>query len=145
MSDVLRSPDYLKALQNPTAWTRHHMAKFRNFARAVVCVSLSRGQGGGGALAFSRIRPSGADKTELRNAVTAELDAVLDHVISAHLLESDPELSKPADAAAADISAGDWYVVVEGTDEPAGRQLAEQRFGREAKVPGAEGIAFGTY
>jgi len=143
--DVLRSPDYLKALQNPTAWTRHHMAKFRNFTRAVARVSLSRGQGRGGALAFSRIRPSGADKTELRNAVTAELDAVLDHVISAHLLESDPELSKPADAAAADISAGDWYVVVEGTDEPAVRQLAEQRFGREAKLQGAEVIAFGTY
>src|SRR5260370_41944090 len=75
--DVLRSPDYLKALQNPTAWTRHHMPKFRNFTRAVARVSLSRGQGRGGALAFSRIRPSGADKTELRNAVTAELDALL--------------------------------------------------------------------
>src|SRR5260370_37774413 len=109
------------------------MAKSRSFSRAVASVTASRGQGRGGALAFSRIRPSGADKTELRNAVTAELDAVLDHVISAHLLESDPELSKPADAAAADIGAGDWYVVAEGTDEPAGRQLAEQRFGRRAK------------
>jgi len=143
--DVLRSPDYLKALQNPTAWTRHHVSKFRNFTRAVARVSASRGQGRGGALAFSRIRPSGADKTELRNAVTAELDAVLDRMISAHLLESDPELSKPADAAAPDIGSGDWYVVVEGTDEPTVRQLADQRFGRHAKLPRAETIAFGTY
>src|SRR5260370_32250222 len=113
--DVLRSPDYLKALKNPTAWTRHHMPKFRNFTRAVARVTSSRGQGRGGALAFSRIRPSGADKTELRNAVTAERDTVLDRVISAHLLESDPELSKPADAAAPDIGSGDWDVSLVGT------------------------------
>ena len=143
--DSLRSPAYLKALQNPTAWTRHHMPKFRNFTRAVARVAASRGRGRGGALAFSRMRPSGADKTELRNAVTAQLDAVLDQVISAHLLESDPELSKPADAPAPDIGAGDWYVVVEATDEPTLRQLADQRFGRRAKLPGIETISFGTY
>ena len=143
--DSLRSPAYLKALQDPTAWTRHHMPKFRNFTRAVAGVSASRGRGRGGALAFSRIRPSSADKTELRNAVTAQLDAMLDQVISAHLLESDPELSKPADAAAPDIGSGDWYVVVEATDEPTLRQLADQRFGRRAKLPGAELVSFGTY
>jgi hypothetical protein len=142
--EVLRSPDYLKALQNPTPWTRHHMPKFRNFTRAVARVTASRGQGRGGAVAFSRIRPSGADKTELRNAVTAGLDAVLDQVISAHLLESDPELSKPADAAAPRVGSDDWYVVVEGTEQTV-RQLAEQRFGRQAKLPGAEGISFGSY
>lgn len=143
--DSLRSPAYLKALQNPTAWTRHHMPKFRNFTRAVARVAASRGRGRGGALAFSRMRPSGADKTELRNAVTAQLDAVLDQVISAHLLESDPELSKPADAPAPDIGTGDWYVVVEATDEPTLRQVADQRFGRRARLPGIETIAFGTY
>lgn len=143
--DVLHSPEYLKALQNPTARTRHHMPKFRNFTRAVARVSASRGQGRGGALAFSRIRPSGADKTELRNAVTAALDAVLDQVISAHLLESDRELSKPADAAAPDVGSGDWYVVVEATEEPELRQIADERFGRRAKLPRAETIAFGTY
>jgi hypothetical protein len=143
--EVLRSPEYLKALQNPTAWTRHHMPKFRNFTRAVARVSASRGQGRGGALAFSRLRPSGTDKTEFRNTITAQFDAVLDRVISAHLLESDPGLSKPADAAAPDIGAGDWYVVVEGTDEPAVRQLADQRFGRRAKLPNVEAISFGTY
>src|SRR5438552_13234780 len=142
--DSLRSPAYLQALQNPTAWTRHHMPKFRNFSRAVARVTASRGQGRGGALAFSRIRPSGADKTELRNAVTARLDAVLDQVISAHLLVSDPELSKPADASTPEVGSADWYVVVEGTDEPAVRQLADQRFGRQAELP-AESISFGTY
>ena len=143
--DSLRGPAYLKALQNPTSWTRHHMPKFRNFTRVVARVAASRGRGRGGALAFSRMRPSGADKTELRNAVTAQLDAVLDQVISAHLLESDPELSKPADAPVPDIGAGDWYVVVEATDEPTLRQLADQRFGRRTMLPGAELVSFGTY
>ncbi len=78
-------------------------------------------------------------------AAAGAVDAVLDRVISAHLLESDPELSKPADASAPDIGSGDWYVVVEATDEPTLRQLADQRFGRHAKLPRAETIAFGTY
>src|SRR5207245_10501049 len=131
--EFLSSPDYLKALQNPSAWPRHLASKFRNFTRAGARLRASRGQGRGGALAFSRIRPTGADKTELRNAVTVELDAVLDRVISAHLLESDPELSKPADAAAPDIGSGDWYVVVEGTDEPTVRQAGDHGFRRTAK------------
>src|SRR5207245_2244198 len=90
---------------------------------------------------FLEARRYVADATESRNAVTAELDAVLDQVSSAHLLESDPELSRPADASAPDIGSGDWYVVVEATDEPALRQLAERRFGRKAKLPRAETIA----
>jgi hypothetical protein len=143
--DVLRSPAYLQALRNPTPWTRHHMPKFRNFIRAVARVTASRGRGRGGAVAFSRLRPQGADTTELRNAITAGLDAGLDRAISAHLLESDPELSKPADAATPDVGSNDWYVVVEGTDEQTVRQLADRRFGRKVKLPGAEPISFGTY
>jgi len=143
--EVLRSAAYFERLQNPTAWTRRTMAKFRNFTRAVARVSASRGQGRGGALAFSRIRPSGGDKSELRKAITTQLDAALDQVISAHLLQSDPELSKPAGASAPDAGSADWYVVVEGTDEKSVRQLAEQRFGQKARLPGAEVISFGTY
>jgi hypothetical protein len=41
--DVLRSQDYLRALRNPTDWTRRTMAKFRNFTRAVVHVRSSLG------------------------------------------------------------------------------------------------------
>src|SRR5205085_5583913 len=110
--EILRSPAYLAALQNPTDWTRRIMAKFRNFTRAVARVTASRGQGRGSAVAFSRIRPSGGDPHALRNFLSGELDSVLDQVISAHLLESDPELSRPADAAAPDLGTRDWYVVV---------------------------------
>jgi len=34
---------------------------------------------------------------------------------------------------------------VEGTDEKSVRQLGDQRFGRNAKLPGAETISFGSY
>src|SRR5262249_9607326 len=88
--DVLRSAAYLKKLQNPTQWTQHHTSRFRNFPGAVARVTASRGQGRGVAVAFSRLHPSGADKSELRNAITSRLAAVLDRTISAHLLESDP-------------------------------------------------------
>ena len=142
--DALRSPDYLRALKNPTPWTRHHMPKFRNFTRAVARVTASKGQGRGGVLAFARIRPSGSDQRKLRDAITAQVDAVLDQVISTHLLESDPELSKSADAAAA-AGTADWYVVVEGTDAEKVRQIAEKRLGLGAALPGAETISFGTY
>jgi len=142
--DALRSPDYLQALQNPTPWTRHHMPRFRNFTRAVARVTASKGQGRGGALAFFRIRPSDSDQRKLRDAITAQLDAVLDQVISAHLLESDPELSRPADAAA-DAGAADWYVLVEGTDGEAVRRIAENRLDLSAALPSAAPISFGTY
>ena len=92
--EMLRSPAYLAALQNPTDWTRRAMAKFRNFTRAVAHVAMSRGQGRGGAIAFGRIRPTGGDARSLRDFLCGELDAVLDQVISAHLLQSDPELSR---------------------------------------------------
>jgi hypothetical protein len=140
--DVLRSAPYLEKLQNPTQWTRHHTSKFSNFTRAVARVTASFGEGRGGAVAFGRIRRSGADKGDLRKRITTELGAVLDQIISGHLLESDPELSRPADAAAPDIGSSDWYVVVEATDEQNVRQLAEQRF---TKLQGAELISFGTY
>ena len=60
-------------------------------------------------------------------------------------VQGDLPLLDPADASAPDIGSGDWYVVVEATDEPTLRQLADQRFGRHAKLPRAETIAFGTY
>jgi hypothetical protein len=141
--DALRSPDYLQALGNPTPRTRHHMPKFRNFTRAVARVTASKGQGRGGALTFNRFRPPGTNASALRNAILAELDAVvsLDQIISAHLLESDPELSKPPDSTSPEPGAADWYMVVEGTDP----QFVRQLFGRRTLLSQFEPISFGTY
>ena len=143
--DVLRSPDYLQALQNPTDWTRRTMAKFRNFARAVAHVRASQGQGRGGAIAFSRIRPLSGRERELGDAPLRDIDAVVEPVISAHLLQSDPELSKSPDAPGDHPGLNDWYVIVEATDEQTVRHVAEGKFGRGAKLVGGEVISFGTY
>jgi hypothetical protein len=54
--ETLDSPAYRDKLQNATPWTRHHSSKFRNYTRVAARVTVSKGQGRGGTLAFSRIR-----------------------------------------------------------------------------------------
>jgi hypothetical protein len=90
--ETLDSPAYRDKLQNATPWTRHHSSKFRNYTRVAARVTVSKGQGRGGTLAFSRIRPSGSSQSELRKAILARFDSVagLDRIISTHLLEADP-------------------------------------------------------
>ena len=47
----------------------------------------------------------------------SSIPAELDGIISMHLLESDPELSKPItdDPSAPNPGAGDWFVLIDGT------------------------------
>ena len=109
-------------------------------------MTASKGQGRGGALAFVRIRPPASAREALRNGIVSHFDIVIaaDGVISAHLIEADAALSNPKAEGSARAAAGDWYVVVEGTDLDAVRMAAEPRFGA---APGAPGdlISFGTY
>ena len=145
--ETLDSPAYRDKLQNATPWTRHHSAKFRNYLRAAARVTVSKGQGRGGVLAFSRIRPLGSGQSELRRAILARLDSVvgLDRIISAHLLEADPLLSNPPGEATRQPGSGDWYLVVEGTDADAVQRAGDQRFGSRAQLPQCEPISFGSY
>ena len=116
--EVLGSPAYRTALANQTAWSKANIARFRNMIRAVARITVSRGTGRGAALGIVRLRPAGAED-KLRAAVREQLDpAELDGIISMHLIESDPALSKPItdDPAAPNPGAGDWYVLVDGTD-----------------------------
>ncbi|MCA6125137.1 hypothetical protein J6500_25050 [Bradyrhizobium sp. WSM 1704] len=117
--DVLDSPAYRTALANQTEWSKANIARFENMIRAVARITISRGTGRGAALGLIRLRPpaDGADK--LRAALREQLDpATQDGIISMHLLENDPALSKPltADAAQADPGAGDWFVLIDATD-----------------------------
>ena len=85
--------------------------------RAVARITASRGVGRGAALGIVRLRPGGA-RDKLRAALEPLLDpADLDGIISMHLIESDPALSKPLtkDAAASDPGAGDWFVLIDAT------------------------------
>jgi len=117
--DVLDSPAYRAALANQTEWSKANIARFKNMIRGVARITISRGTGRGAALGIIRLRPpeDGADK--LRAVLEEQLDpSALDGIISMHLLENDPVLSRPLtpDAAKADPGAGDWYVLIDATD-----------------------------
>ena len=113
---MLDSPAYRTALANQTAWSKANIARFRNMIRAVARITISRGVGRGAALGIIRLRPPNGE--ELRAALQGQLDpALLDGVVSMHLIESDPALSKPLtdDPAAANPGAGDWFVLIDAT------------------------------
>jgi hypothetical protein len=115
--EVLDSPAYRAALANQTAWSKANIARFKNMIRAVARITISHGVGRGAGLGIIRLRPAGGDD-KLRATLHALLDpADLDGVISMHLLESDPALSKPltADAAASTPGAGDWFALIDAT------------------------------
>ena len=127
---MLDSPAYRTALANQTDWSKANIARFKNMIRAVARITISRGQGRGAALGIIRLRP--VDKDQLRTALRDQLDpGKLDGIISMHLLESDPTLSKPLtdDPSAPNPGAGDWFVLIDGTDVSAVSAAITARLG----------------
>lgn len=117
--EVLDSPAYRLALANQTAWSKANIARFKNMIRAVARITISRGKGRGAALGIIRLRPAAGNEADLRIALRNQLDpAKLDGIISMHLIESDPVLSKPItdDPSAPNPGAGDWFVLIDATD-----------------------------
>jgi hypothetical protein len=115
--DVLDSPAYRTALANQTKWSKANIARFKNMIRAVARITISHGVGRAAALGIIRLRPGGG-KDKLRAALDPLLDPTdLDGIISMHLIESDPALSKPLtdDAAATNPGAGDWFTLIDAT------------------------------
>jgi hypothetical protein len=146
--EALTSRAYHTALANQTAWSKQNIARFRNMIRAVARITVSRGTGRGAALGLLRIRPA-ADRGEaLRAALRERLDpAGLDGIISMHLIESDPTLSKPLtdNPEASSPGAGDWYVLIDGTDVDVVTAILDQRFDRATAPASAALISKGTY
>jgi len=117
--EVLGSPFYLTALANQTAWSKVNIARFKDMIRSVSRITISRGTGRGAALGIIRLRPAAGSEENLRNALREQFDpSKLDRIISMHLLENDPALSKPItdDPAAPNPGAGDWFVLIDATD-----------------------------
>jgi hypothetical protein len=117
--EVLDSPAYRAALASQTAWSKANIARFKNMIRAVARITISRGQGRGAALGIIRVRPSAGDEEKLRATLREALDpGPLGGIISMHLIENDPVLSKPLtdNPAASDPGAGDWFVLIDATD-----------------------------
>jgi hypothetical protein len=116
--DVLDSPEYHTALMNPTDWSKKTLARFKNMIRAVARITVSRGAGRGAALGVVRLRPAG-DTDKLRTALRNQLDPEkLDRILSMHLIESDPALSRPIsdNPPVSDPGSGDWFVLIDATD-----------------------------
>lgn len=145
--DVLSSPAYRERVAHQTQWSLDNIARFRNATRALVRVGASRGHGRGSAIAFTRLRPSGVDTGGLRDRIAKRFPETIarDGVVSAHLLESDPELSQPlAGADAATDGAGDWYVVIDGTGIETVCLACEEVL-RPDRLEGAKLVWTGTY
>jgi hypothetical protein len=143
--EVLDSPAYRAALANPTGWSTATMARFKNMIRSVARITISRGVGRGAALGIVRLR-EGNDR--VRAALKDKLDpAALDGIISMHLIEGDPVLSRPigADPASANPGAGDWFVLIDGTDVDAVAEIVAARFSDASGFKPASVIATGVY
>jgi len=145
--DVLDSPAYRAKLANPTDWSKKTMARFKNMIRAVARVTISRGQGRGAALGIVRLRHSAGGEERLRAALREKLDPEqLDGIVSMHLIESDPALSKPItdDSSVPNPGAGDWFVLIDGTHMNAISAAIAARFAGSAFEPGIN-ISAGSY
>ena len=145
--DVLDSPAYRNALANQTDWSRTNIARFKNMIRAVARITISRGQGRGAALGILRLRPSAGGEDRLRATLREILGPEqLDGIISMHLIESDPPLSKPIpdDPSARNPGAGDWFVLIDGTHVNAISAAIAARFAGSAFEPGIK-ISAGSY
>jgi hypothetical protein len=135
--EVLDGAAYRTALAHQTDWSKANIARFKNMIRAVARITISRGTGRGAALGIVRLRPSAGGEDRLRAALRDALDPdTLDRIISMHLMESDPVLSKPLtdNPSASNPGAGDWFVLIDGTNVNAISAVIAARF-TEAVAP----------
>ena len=146
--EVLDSPTYRTVLMNPTDWSKTNLARFKNMIRAIARITVSRGQGRGAALGIVRLRPRAGDKDKVRTALRDRLDPEnLDGIISMHLIESDPALSRPItdDPPVSDPGSGDWFVLIDATDMRAVSAAITGRLGDVPAPMAAETISTGVY
>jgi len=139
----LSSPAYKQALANQTAWSTKNISRFKNMIRAVGRITASRGQGRGGALGVVRLRPGTGSKDALRARIRELLaPGTIATIISMHLIESDPQLSKSlTEPDKPNPGAGDWFVLIDGTEFAAIHALIDKRF----RDTGADVVSIGSY
>jgi hypothetical protein len=133
-------------LASQTEWSKANIARFSNFIRAVARITISRGIGRGAALGIVRFRPPAGGEDKLRAALDEQLDpARLDGIISMHLLESDPALSRPItdDPSVPNPGAGDWFVLIDAAGVSAAVAIVNELIGNSAFKPLV--ISSGTY
>lgn len=146
--DVLDSPAYRTALAGQTAWSQQNISRFRNMIRAVARITESHGQGRGAALGIIRIRPKLEQVDALHRTLVPRLDpGELDGIISMHLLESDPVLSRsltePPDRP--NPGASDWFVLIDGTDVGPVSAAMSLRFDPQDYLAAGQPVSSGIY
>ena len=117
--EVLESPAYRKALANQTDWSKENIGRFKNMIRGVARITISHGNGRGAVLGIIRLRPANGGHDKLREILRTALDPKsTGGVISMHVIENDPVLSKPLTdkSTDSDAGAGDWFVLIDATD-----------------------------
>jgi hypothetical protein len=145
--EVLDSPAYRAALMNPTDWSKTNLARFNNMIRTIARITITRGQGRGAALGVIRLRPTSASEDKLRTMLHEKLDPEkLDGIVSMHLIESDPSLSKPLteDPPVSDPGAADWFVLIDATNIDVVSAAMAARFTGPVAEQGIL-VAAGTY
>jgi hypothetical protein len=145
--EVLDSPPYRAALTKPTDWSKANLARFKNMIRAIARITISRGEGRGAALGMVRLRAAAGTEEKLRATIREKLDPEqLDGVISMHLIESDPRLSKPLtdDPPVSDPGTGDWFVLIDAIDVNAASAAMTAHFAEPDFARGTL-VATGSY
>jgi hypothetical protein len=139
----LSSPAYQQALANQTDWSKTNIARFKDMIRVVGRITVSRGQGRGAAMTVLRLRPDLSHAQAQRDRLRHAMDpGNVPGIISMHLIESDPILSKSlTEPDKPNPGAADWFVLVEGTNIEAVRALAHSRL----TDTGLDMVSIGSY
>jgi hypothetical protein len=143
--EVLDSPAYRTALANQTDWSKANIAHFQNMIRGVARITISRGTGRGAVLGIIRLRPERGNENQLRKALGEAFDpASHDGIISMHLIENDPALSKRlTDNPTASAGASDWFSLIDATDVKPAHTVVERL--TDDAILKSEAISSGVY
>jgi hypothetical protein len=145
--ELLGSETYRAVLTNPTEWSKKVLPRFKNMIRVIARIAISRGRGRGAALGIIRLRPAAGSTEQLRAAIAEKLEPEKrDGIVSMHLIESDPALSKPItdDPPVSDPGSADWFILIDGTDVNA-VEAAIARFASREAFGGAAPVSSGIY
>lgn len=150
--EIATSPAYLARLNEPTAWTRSMMGRFRNMIRGVCRGVASAGFGFGTAAVSVRFTPAGGTDASLTERLAREvLPAMASRrgMTSVHLLQ--PAAPPPATKEQALRGGPDtpmtWLLLATAYDPDAlGRAAAEHlQPDALAQLGAAPGMTIGTY
>lgn len=136
--EVLKSPEYLQRIHNPTEWTRRCMASFRNMNRTACRQTIDLGRGVGSAAVTMEIEAAAGKEDSLRGKISASLFPELlqspgaTGLLRCQLWEGDPGVTDQKTAEQALRGGADkmvnWVVVIEASS-PGQAEKAGQRLG----------------